>query len=118
MAIDSDIAELDLEAIEFKACVEEGWTIEQVFSAIREYRAFLHAIRNYPRELLAPTKHVDTVWHHHILDTRKYIEDCQRLFGRYIHHNPYAGMLGEADATTHRVDFYRSQALLEKILEA
>ncbi len=32
---------------------------------------------------------LDQFWHQHILDTPKYAADCNRLFGRMIHHNPH-----------------------------
>ncbi|MBF4254538.1 hypothetical protein EA007_27345, partial [Vibrio anguillarum] len=35
------------------------------------------------------------IWHMHILDTRAYMRDCDTLFGEYLHHYPYFGMLGE-----------------------
>merc|ERR1712032_1544424 len=37
------------------------------------------------------SKLVDLVWHEHILDTQQYKMDCQRMFGRYIHHAPAFG---------------------------
>lgn len=41
---------------------------------------------------------VDEFWHQHILDTHAYHEDCEVIFGNYLHHFPYFGMRGEADA--------------------
>jgi hypothetical protein len=38
------------------------------------------------------------MWHRHILDTRAYAEDCERIFGGFMHHFPYFGMRGDADA--------------------
>jgi hypothetical protein len=35
-----------------------------------------------------PDEAIDAVWHAHILDTQAYIRDCERLFGRYLHHVP------------------------------
>jgi hypothetical protein len=32
------------------------------------------------------------VWHAHILDTKKYMVDCQAIFGRFIHHVPNYGV--------------------------
>jgi hypothetical protein len=54
---------------------------------------------------------VDKFWHGHILDTMKYAEDCQRVFGYFLHHFPYFGMrdaedaanLANAAATTRRL---------------
>ncbi len=43
---------------------------------------------------------LDQFWHQHILDTAKYANDCNRLFGRMIHHNPHIvrGSSNETDA--------------------
>ena len=112
LALDPDIAALDLEPIAFKACMDEGWEIEKVDRITLDYRCFLQAVRNAPDELLAPSKDVDLFWHHHILDTRKYIEDCQNLFGKYIHHFPYSGIRGDKDAQEQDERFQRSQRLM------
>lgn len=95
------VRELDLEPIKFKlmdAAEGEGWTREFVERIEAEYRRFLTLLAKYPREPVAPGKDVDRFWHAHILDTRKYVEDCERVFGRYLHHFPYFGMRGEDDA--------------------
>jgi hypothetical protein len=34
----------------------------------------------------------------HILDTKKYAEDCDRSFGGFFHHFPYFGMRSEIDS--------------------
>ena len=44
-----------------------------------------------------PSKDIDIFWHTHILDTQKYMADCETLFGKYFHHFPYFGMRGEKD---------------------
>lgn len=113
LALDPDIAELDLEPIAFKACMDEGWDIEKVDRITLRYRRFLQAIRNEPDTSLAPSRDVDLFWHHHILDTRKYIEDCRRLFGEYIHHFPYSGIRGDKDAQEQDERFQRSQRLMD-----
>jgi hypothetical protein len=51
----------------------------------------------FPNEQLAPLVDVDTFWHYHILDTKKYAADCQLVFGYFLHHYPYLGMGDEAD---------------------
>lgn len=112
MRIDPDIRALDLEAIAFKACVDEGWNIDDVDAAEKDYRIFLQAVRDNPGMSLAPTRRTDKFWHHHILDTTKYISDCDRLFGRYIHHFPYSGVLNEADAKEQDGRFMKTQDLL------
>jgi len=62
------------------------------------YKRFLTLSVKYPEETIAPSKDVDKFWHGHILDTMKYAEDCQNVFGYFVHHFPYFGMRGEEDA--------------------
>jgi len=42
------------------------------------------------------------MWHAHILDTEKYAKDSQAIFGRFLHHWPYSGLMGSEDATRQR----------------
>lgn len=99
--IDPDIRSLDLECISYKACRDERWPLDKVDRIEREYRAFLQILRDATDlRSVAPTLDIDRYWHHHILDTEKYHNDCQVLFGRYIHHYPYSGIFGEEDAQT------------------
>jgi len=55
-------------------------------------------LAKYPQMQISPTRDIDAFWHAHILDTRKYIDDCERVFGFYLHHFPYFGMRGADDA--------------------
>jgi hypothetical protein len=34
------------------------------------------------------TELADLIWHEHMLDTKRYAQDCGRLFGRFLHHVP------------------------------
>jgi hypothetical protein len=98
------IAELDLEAIKVKlmhAASGEGWTLERANAIEAEYRRFLILMKKYPNEQTAPLVDVDTFWHYHILDTLKYAADCEAVFGYFLHHFPYIGLRGEADAAAH-----------------
>jgi len=63
-----------------------------------EYRRFLALRMAHPEAEIVPCKLVDEVWHRHILDTRAYSADCDRIFGTFMHHFPYFGLRGEADA--------------------
>ena len=99
--LDTDIAALNLECISYKACRDEGWSLEKIDRIEREYRVFLQMLRLkdlYGLDSVAPTRDIDKYWHHHILDTSKYQDDCQSLFGGYIHHFPYSGVFGKEDA--------------------
>lgn len=99
--ITSAIQALDLEPIKFKLMDKRegcGWTREQADHHELEYKRFLTLLAKYPGELIAPSTTVDKFWHGHILDTMKYAEDCERVFGYFLHHFPYFGMRGDEDA--------------------
>ena len=61
---------------------------EEVKISVEEYRRFLVLKMENPGVMLAPTDLMDKAWHTHILDTRRYAEDCEVMFGRFLHHNP------------------------------
>lgn len=91
---------LDLDPIKFKLMDKEegyGWSRAQADRCELEYRRFLALLAKYPDEVIAPSKEVDQFWHGHILDTMKYAEDCQNVFGYFLHHFPYFGLRDEED---------------------
>lgn len=93
------IQRLDLDPIKVKLMDNqegEGWNRELVDTIEKQYRQFLHLISTTDY-VIVPTRLIDKFWHIHILDTHKYAEDCENLFGRFIHHFPYFGMRGEED---------------------
>ncbi|MFM9967866.1 MAG: glycine-rich domain-containing protein [Burkholderiales bacterium] len=95
------IQKMDLDPIKVKLMDAEegqGWSREYTDKMELAYRRFLTLLVKYPDETIAPTKDVDKFWHGHILDTMKYAEDCQNVFGYFLHHFPYFGMRGEEDA--------------------
>ena len=73
------------------------WEPEDADFAITQYRQYLYILRKYPEKNCSPSLAMDAVWHNHILDTRKYVLDCQIIFGEYLHHYPYFGSRGEND---------------------
>lgn len=98
-----EVSSLDLSPIRTKLLDSDhgpGWSAEEVEEGERLYRYFLALQIAYPESEppVVPTVSADEFWHHHILDTRKYEADCQRLFGRFLHHFPYFGMRGPEDA--------------------
>jgi hypothetical protein len=96
----TEIDLLDLAPIKFKiGCKDEGygWTSEHVDRIERAYRRYLVLLAKYPQQQIAPTRDIDAFWHAHILDTRKYAADCERVFGAFVHHYPYLGLLGDRD---------------------
>ena len=91
---------LDLESIKFSLTQRNdgpNWTLDKTELVEVWYRRFLYMSYIYDDKVIVPSKDIDTFWHAHILDTQKYMSDCDNLFGRYIHHFPYFGMRGKKD---------------------
>ncbi|MDD2725595.1 MAG: hypothetical protein PHH59_16465 [Methylovulum sp.] len=74
-----------------------GWSLDFTKRVTTEYRRFLVLCKETPGLAIAPSSFVDDFWHFHILDTQKYQEDCESLFGYFLHHFPYFGMRGKDD---------------------
>lgn len=89
------------------------WALVRAKKAEKWYRRFLFLVAKYPGETIVPTKEVDEVWHTHILDTHKYFQDCEAVFGEYLHHFPYLGTRGEQDRQDLETAFFRTLALFE-----
>lgn len=110
------IAALDLDPIKVKLMHKEsgeGWSLPYANAVEAEYRRYLELMKRYPSAQVAPGFDVDTFWHYHILDTMKYAEDCQAVFGYFLHHFPYVGLRGEADLAVHASAGVRMQELYE-----
>src|SRR2546428_152415 len=91
------IEALDLDPIKLKLMDPEegqGWSREYADRMELAYKRFLILLTTHPEETLAPSKDVDKFWHGHILDTLKYADDCDTVFGRFLHHFPYFGRPG------------------------
>ena len=73
----------------------QGWSRSQCDIVEQEYKRYLQLLIVYGNAV--PTRAMDIFWHQHILDTRAYLEDCNNVFGEYLHHYPYFGMFGEVD---------------------
>ena len=110
------LTRLDLQPIAYKLIHsnEEKWNIQQTEEAILHYRMFLLLVYLYPNSQLVPNREIDEVWHFHILDTMKYAEDCEILFGRFIHHFPYFGERGKIDRDNLQKSFEQTQVLFQE----
>jgi hypothetical protein len=109
------LTRLDLQPIAYKLIhSEQKWNIQQTNQAISRYRMFLLLVYLYPNSQLVPNQEIDKVWHSHILDTMKYSEDCQMLFGRFIHHFPYFGERGKKDKENLQKGFEQTQVLFQE----
>ena len=100
---------VDLSHVTRKVMQEEGWDAATAAKAVGHYRRFLCMRDIEPTLDLVPTDDIDKVWHQHILFTRAYADDCQRLFGRYIHHEPATGAAEEKPLVQDGLE--RTQAL-------
>jgi hypothetical protein len=87
------------------------WTDETIAQTEADYRRLLALNLLYPTETLVVNKILDDYWHQHILDTHKYHEDCEQVFGCYLHHDPYFGINGEEDRQRNREGFAATQQL-------
>lgn len=96
------IQALDLDAVKVRimdAELGEGWTREYADSIEVAYKTYLTMLVKYSddAEDIMLSKDVDEFWHTHILQTRKYTEDCQNVFGNFLHHEPHVGEVTAAD---------------------
>jgi hypothetical protein len=108
------IRDIDLDPIKVKLMDTndgEGWSLEKAKFVEMRYRRFLTLNQEYPAETIVPTKDIDTFWHYHILDTRKYADDCNDCFGFFLHHFPYFGLRGPDDAKQLAASFESTKEL-------
>jgi hypothetical protein len=115
-AIKQKIDSLDLEPIKFKLVEESGWSRDFANSMETAYKGFLFLNAKYPGFGMTPSKSLDEIWHTHILDTEKYAEDCDKLFGKFLHHFPYLGMRGKEDQALMQENFSATKELFQKEL--
>jgi hypothetical protein len=93
-----EIDGLDLSEIKCKLTMpnEKGgfeWPEKETDEALLEYKTFLKSVIPHLKgeikgERPSPNMIADIVWHTHILFTKKYHADCERIFGHYLHHQP------------------------------
>lgn len=113
----SGIQNLDFTMIKLKLQDSDeglGWSEEQCNAVEEEYKKFLALKRFYPDKDVVPHKELDAFWHQHILDTEKYANDCEVIFGYFLHHYPYFGMNGEQDAQNLTDAFEETKLLYKK----
>lgn len=95
------INSIDFSMVKAKLMDEEegqGWDKDYTDYVEVLYKRYLCMIYVNPEGSTVPTKEIDLFWHQHILDTRAYVKDCEKIFGKFLHHFPYFGMRGEEDA--------------------
>jgi hypothetical protein len=95
------IRALDLESVKQKVThprFGEGWTREHADRVEVAYKNYLTILVKNPEDAgsILLSEEVDEFWHTHILQTIKYTDDCEALFGRYLHHAPHVGEVAGA----------------------
>lgn len=106
------IENLNFSRIIDKMVSHQGWLRSEAEATCELYRHFLFLQKKYPEHApLPPSEDIDEFWHAHILDTEKYHQDCQIIFGKYAHHYPYFGI----DEKTTAVDGARAFALTQQL---
>lgn len=88
------------------------WSKKRIAVAELQYKCFLYLRLKYGR--MPPTETIDEFWHGHILDTERYISDCNVIFGGYHHHYPYRGLEGPQDRADWRKAFKQKTQKLYK----
>src|SRR5690349_13523686 len=103
------IQNLDLGSVRANAMTKLGWSSEKAQRVENSYRRFLYALAHKKENdlLSPPSQEVDDFWHQHILDTRKYREDCNTVFGHYIDHTPRLLPEDQRRADARREQVYR-----------
>ena len=83
------IKELDLEQVKSQLVRDKNWDIDFINAVEETYKCFLYlAVKDPDFILLTPTDDIIDMWQAHILNTRKYIDDCEEIYGCVLHHFP------------------------------
>src|SRR5262245_21744868 len=113
------IRALDLESVKLRAMdpkLGEGWTrahADNIEVAYKNYLTMLVKYQDDAEDILL-AEDVDEFWHTHILQTIKYTEDCEAVFGRYLHHTPHIGEVTEEDLEKRVAQAEKTRRLYEK----
>lgn len=97
----------------YKLEKEYGWSEAKINHTIKLYKEWLVLQVLYEDLSFAPSQLVDEFWHMHILDTRKYMSDCNLIKGEYIHHYPYFGLTDQENETVLESGFILTKKLYE-----
>lgn len=110
--VERAIQRLNLKKVLARAAEEERWSRSRATRAALWYRRFLWlSFRQRMRPLAAISRDADLLWHYHILHTRKYAADCQRIFGRFLNHEPIDGRRRAVRTAARRRVFESSKKL-------
>jgi hypothetical protein len=113
------IQALDLESVKLRVTdpkLGEGWTREYADSIELAYKNYLTMLVKNPEDAedILLSEDVDEFWHTHILQTIKYADDCQEVFGNFLHHAPHIGEFTPADIEKREAQAEKTQRLYER----
>lgn len=94
----NNINSLDLTHVINRVVKEKKWSPRMGQVAGKFYRNFLLLCKKHPKAHLSPTLQIDEIWHAHILYTQDYHAFCDKVFGKYLHHQPLMPGAEEAEA--------------------
>jgi hypothetical protein len=92
----------------------QGWKRKQIAAAISDYCKYLFLGFQNPGEVLIPTTQIDAVLHAHLSLGIQFDEDCKRLLGCVVHHQPGLGNGDDADRQEWLMAFQRTSQLFQK----
>ena len=113
------IQALDLEPVKMRVMdpkLGEGWTREYADSIEIAYKTYLTMLVKYQdhAEDILLSEDVDEFWHTYILQTMKYTDDCEAVFGRYLHHAPHIGQITREDIERREVQAEKTRHLYQE----
>src|SRR5258706_932215 len=113
------IQALDVESVKVRMMDPErgeGWTQERADAAAVTYKNFLSMLVKHPEdaEEIAMSEDTDEFWHTHILQTRKYADDCEAVFGGFLHHSPHLEDITPAYLEEKNASVEKTRRLYEK----
>ena len=90
------IDSIDLNPVINRMVKISKWTPKEASLSAKQYKNFLFLKKKYgDKYSLPPSVDIDEFWHNHILNTKKYFNDCEIIFGKYLHHTPHHGKNNE-----------------------
>lgn len=114
----AEIEGIDLSMVKLKLMdADEGqaWSSDFAEAVEQQYKRYLYMVQISREFSPVPTREIDLFWHQHILDTRAYFSDCQRVFGEFIHHYPYFGMKDAEEAAELEDSFEATKHLYKSL---
>ncbi len=84
----------------------------QINYMFRKYKNYLQLCIT-AGDWVIPAPDIELVWQRHIIDTKKYEADCHKIFGYFLHYNPYRGKGDDSEAV--RSAFSKTCALYESM---